>query len=384
MKATIGNEKLAEAAQWALRAIPGNPPVPVLAGMLIEAGDGELTLSGFDYYRSARATEEGEVAEPGKALVPGRVLTDLVRAFPKTRHTTLALEGTDLTLSCGATHITLPSLPLEDYPSLPEVPAPSGTVDGTALAEAAVRVAAAASTDETLMILTGVEFTLSGDQLVLSATDRYHFHVAHVPWQLNPKAAKSKGKDKPLTKGKVVVPADVVRDAARILADTGQADLTFTSHQFAVTAPGRVATGSIIEGNLPDYAALFPTEFEAVATTGTEELATAIKHITPLLGKADPLLLDIADGQITVRAGTDDKGRGRDQVDATLLEGAPLSIAFNPHLLLKTLQQVDGPIVEMRFTTPTKPALLHAPDQADVFRGLIMPIRLTPGSSNKD
>jgi DNA polymerase-3 subunit beta len=376
MKLTIDNEKLAEAAQWAQRAIPGNPPTPVLAGMLIEADDdGQLTLTGFDYYRSARATEHCDVAEPGRLPVPGKVLTDLVRAFPKTKPTTLALDSTDLSLPCGNTHHAA-DLP-QDYPALPTIPAASGTIDGTALAEAGARVAVAACTDETLPVLTGVEFTLTDDQLVLSATDRYAFHVAHLPWKPGPKT-KTKGKD--LTDGKVIVPADVIRDAARILADTDRASLTLTAGQFAVSAPGRVATGSIIEGSLPGYAALFPNEFEAVATTSTEALATAIRHITPLLGKADPMLLDIADGQITVRAGTDDSGRGRDQVDATL-EGDPLSVAFNPHLLLKTLQQVDGPVVQMNFTAPTKPVLLHAPDQADVFRGLVMPVRLHNGTT---
>ncbi|MFI0141893.1 DNA polymerase III subunit beta [Streptomyces luteogriseus] len=379
MKLTIPNEQLAEAAQWAQRAIPGNPPVPVLAGMLIEAADGQLTLTGYDYYRSARATEVCDVAEPGRTLVPGKVLTDLVRAFPKTKTTTLALEGTDLSLSCGTTHITLPTLPVEDYPSLPTVPAASGTIDGAALAQAATRVAVAACTEESLPFLTGVEFTLTDDQLVLSATDRYAFHVAHVPWKPGPKT-KTKSKDKPLTDGKVVVPADVVRDAARILADTDRASLTLTANQFAVSAPGRAATGGIIEGELPGYTALFPTEFQAVATTSTEALTTAIRHITPLMGKADPMLLDFADGQITVRAGTDDSGRGRDQVDATL-DGDPLSVAFNPHLLLKTLQQVDGPVVQMNFTAPTRPVLLHAPDQADTFRGLVMPVRLHNGTT---
>lgn len=92
------------------------------------------------------------------------------------------------------------------------------------------------------------------------------------------------------------------------------------------------------------------------------------------------MLLDFADGQITVRAGTDDSGRGRDQVDATL-DGVPLSVAFNPHLLLKTLQQVDGPVVQMNFTAPTKPVLLHAPDQAAAFRGIVMPVRLHNGTT---
>lgn len=376
MKLTIDTGKLADAAQWALRAIPGNPPVPVMAGLRIEAAaDNTLTLAGYDHYRSARAREDCEVSEPGTVLVPGRVLTELVRGFPKSKPTTMALDGTDLALSCGSVHILLPTLPLKDYPTLPAIPDTSGTVDGPTLAQAAAQVAVAASTDETLTNLTGVQFTLSDTTMVLSATDRYAFHVANVPWTPN-KATKGKGKNKPRTEGTALVPADVVRDVARILADADTAELTITDTQFAISVPGRWATGSIIDGTLPKYAALFPTEFLAVATTGTEALTDAVKRVMPLLGKADPIILDIADNQITVRAGTDDKGRGHDQVHAELT-GDPLNIAFNPGLLLKTLQQIDGQFAQFNFTTPTKPALLHGVDQADVFRGLVMPIRLT-------
>ncbi|WP_432197084.1 DNA polymerase III subunit beta [Streptomyces sp. bgisy027] len=376
MKLTIDTDKLADAAQWALRAIPGNPPTPVMAGMRLEASDDNtLTLAGYDYYRSARAREDCEVSEPGTLLVPGRVFTDIVKAFPKTKPTTLALDGTDLALSCGTAHILLPTLPLEDYPTLPTISGASGTVDGAALAEAGARVAVAASTDETIAILTGVQFDLSETMLTLSATDRYGFHVACAPWTPN-QAPKGKGKNKPRVAGSALVPADAVRDAARILADADKAELVITDSQFAISVPGRWATSSILDGELPDYSNLFPVEFETVATTGTEALTDAIKHIQPLLGKTDPMVLEVADGQITVRAGTDDKGRGRDQVHADL-EGAPLTIAFNPGLLLKTLQQIGGPVAQFNFTTATKPALVHGVDQADVFRGLVMPIRLS-------
>lgn len=375
MKLTTHTDKLADAAQWALRAIPGNPAVPVLAGMRLDACDNTLSLAGYDYYRSARAAEDCEVAEPGTLLVPGRVFTDVVRAFPKGKPTTLALDGTDLAVSCGTAHILLPTLPLADYPTLPTIPAASGTVDGALLAAAGARVAAAAASDETLAVLTGVQFALSDTALTLSATDRYAFHVAGMPWTPNP-APTGKRKNKPLIAGVTLVPADAIRDAARILADAEQAELTITGSQFAISVPGRWATSSLLEGELPKYAALFPTEFATVATTGTEALIDAIKGIQPLLGKTDPMLLEVTDGQITVRAGTEDKGRGRDQVHADI-DGEPVTVAFNPGLLLNTLQQIDGPVTQFNFTTATKPALIHGVDQTDVFRGLVMPIRLT-------
>jgi len=251
MKLTIDTDKLADATQWAMRAVPANPPIPVLADLRIEAtDDNTLTLAGFDSYRSARASEACEVSEAGTLLVPGRVLTDVVKSFPKSRPTTLALDGTDLAVSCGTAHIQLPRLPLQDYPTLPALPAPSGTVDGAVLADAATRVAAAADTDDALPVLTGVQFTLDDTTLRLAATDRYAFHVAELPW--TPTTVKGRGKNKPLTEGSVLVPGDAVRDAARILASTDQAaEVSFTASHFVVRVPGRSATGSTLEGDLP-------------------------------------------------------------------------------------------------------------------------------------
>ncbi|MCX4581258.1 DNA polymerase III subunit beta [Streptomyces sp. NBC_01571] len=384
MKLTIDTGRLAEAAQWALRAVPQTPPAPVLAGLLIEARDDTLTLSGFDYYRSAGAREDCDIEEPGVVLVGGRVFTDLVKGFPKSRATTLVLDGSTLTLSCGTAHINLPTLPLDEYPALPPVPAPSGTVTGTVLADAATHVAAAASTDDTLPMLTGVQFALGTDTLTLSATDRYRFHVAEVPWTPAPaRKGKRKTDPEPHTEGFSLVPADILRDAARVLADTDQAQITFTDGQFAVSVPGRWATGRVLDGRLPDYQ--FPTEddFESVVTVSTEALADAIKHVQPLLGKSDPIVLDITGDRITVRAGTDDKGRGSDQVPADLT-GPTLDPAFNPGYFLQALQQVDAPHVQLNFASPTKPCLLHAPDQAHIFKALLMPIRVTPPSTGSE
>jgi len=72
MKFRVGRETLGEAVAWVARALPSRPVVPVLAGLLLEAGDEELVLSCFDYEVSARVRIDAEVEEAGTALVPGR------------------------------------------------------------------------------------------------------------------------------------------------------------------------------------------------------------------------------------------------------------------------------------------------------------------------
>ena len=49
MRFRVDRDVLAEAVAWTARSLPSRPPVPVLAGLLVEADATGLTLSGFDY-----------------------------------------------------------------------------------------------------------------------------------------------------------------------------------------------------------------------------------------------------------------------------------------------------------------------------------------------
>ncbi len=82
MRLRIEREALADAVTWVARALPTRPVIPILAGMLLDADEGRLTLSCFDYEVSARMSAEAAVAEPGRALVSGRLLAEIARSFP--------------------------------------------------------------------------------------------------------------------------------------------------------------------------------------------------------------------------------------------------------------------------------------------------------------
>ncbi len=82
MKIRVERDVLAEAVAWTARSLPVRPPVAVLAGLLLEAGDDGLALSGFDYEVSARSGVSAEVSEEGRVLVSGRLLADICKSLP--------------------------------------------------------------------------------------------------------------------------------------------------------------------------------------------------------------------------------------------------------------------------------------------------------------
>ena len=142
MKIQVERDVLAEAVAWTARALPARPAVPVLAGIRLQAA-GDLTLSSFDYDVSAQARVPVEAEEEGEALVSGRLLAEITRSLPA-RPVEIITDGARATLTCGSATFTLLTMPTEDYPTLPEMPPPAGSIGSDAFASAVSQSATAA------------------------------------------------------------------------------------------------------------------------------------------------------------------------------------------------------------------------------------------------
>src|SRR6187551_3584634 len=132
MKIRIERDPLADAVAWAARILPQKSQLPVLAGLRLDAdSSGALRLSGFDYEVSAEAELDVTVAEAGSVLVPGRLLADITRSLPG-QPVEMATDGTRVQVTCGSARFTLPTLPLDEYPTLPDMPEVAGTLGSDA------------------------------------------------------------------------------------------------------------------------------------------------------------------------------------------------------------------------------------------------------------
>ncbi len=140
MKFRVERDALADAVAWTAKSLPSRPSVPVLAGVMLRVADGRLQVSGFDYEVSSQVTVEVQADADGAALVSGRLLAEITKALPA-KPVDIAAVGAHLELVCGSARFTLPTMPVEDYPTLPEMPASAGTVDAAAFAAAVAQVA---------------------------------------------------------------------------------------------------------------------------------------------------------------------------------------------------------------------------------------------------
>jgi DNA polymerase-3 subunit beta len=375
VKIRVERDVLAEAVAWAARSLPARPPVPVLAGLLLKAEDGRLSLSGFDYEVSARVAVEAEVEEEGTVLVSGRLLADISRALPN-RPVEISTDGVRVTVVCGSSRFTLHTLPVDEYPALPAMPTASGSVPGEVFAAAAAQVAIAAGRDDTLPVLTGVRIEIEGDTVTLAATDRYRFAVREFLWK--PEQAD--------ISAVALVPAKTLLDTAKSLTSGDTVSIALAGSGageglIGFEGAGRRTTTRLLEGDLPKYRTLFPTEFATVAVIETAPFVEAVKRVALVAERNTPVRLSFEQGVLTLEAGSSDDAQAVERVDAKL-EGDDISIAFNPTFLLDGLSAIDSPVAQLSFTTSTKPALLSGrpavdAEADDAYKYLIMPVRLS-------
>jgi DNA polymerase III subunit beta len=375
VKFRVERDVLAEAVAWAARSLPARPPVPVLAGLLLKAEDGTLSLSGFDYEVSARVSVEADVEEGGTVLVSGRLLADICRALPN-RPVEISTDGVRATVVCGSSRFTLHTLPVEEYPALPQMPSATGTVPGEVFASAAAQVAIAAGRDDTLPVLTGVRIEIEGDTVTLASTDRYRFAVREFLWKPeNPEASAV-----------ALVPAKTLLDTAKALTSGDSVILALSGSGageglIGFEGAGRRTTTRLLEGDLPKYRSLFPTEFNSIAVIETAPFVEAVKRVALVAERNTPVRLSFEQGVLILEAGSSDDAQAVERVDAQL-EGDDVSIAFNPTFLLDGLSAIDSPVAQLSFTTSTKPALLSGKPALDAeadeaYKYLIMPVRLS-------
>jgi DNA polymerase-3 subunit beta len=376
MKFRVERDALADAVAWTAKSLPSRPSVPVLAGVMLRVADGRLHVSGFDYEVSSQVSVEVQADADGAALVSGRLLAEITKALPA-KPVDIAAVGAHLELVCGSARFTLPTMPVEDYPTLPEMPSSAGTVDAKAFAEAVAQVAIAAGRDETLPMMTGVRVELNGTSLAMLATDRYRLAMREMQWQ----------PDDPDVSLNALVPAKTLNDTAKTLGPVG-GDVTLALAQGAAgegmigfAGGTRRTTSRLLDGaNYPPVRSLFPANHNAQARVSVAALVEVVRRVALVAERTTPVLLSFSEDGLVVEAGGTEEARASEAMEA-VFTGEPLTIGFNPQYLVDGLQNLGAPTAVLSFVDAFKPAVISpAADDGEIvpgYRYLIMPIRVT-------
>ena len=362
LRATCSRDELATALGIVARGLSSRSAVQVLTGILLQPEEGKLLLGTTDMEVSLRASVAGAVQGDGAVVVPGRLLTDLVRLLPDDS-VSLSFDQGDgvLEITSGRYSSKVNVFSAEDFPRLPALDVPLHTIPAPALLGTIEKVARAASRDESRPVLTGILVRFDADRLTMAATDSYRLAVKET----------TLGESGPELDA--IIPARALQELSRLAAGGDVVSLGVHENHVVFGAGDVWLTSRRIDGQFPNYKQLLPETFEIEVTTAREPLLEVIRRAGVMAQRNAPLRLRFAEGELAVSAQTQDVGEASESLEIDYA-GDPLEIGFNPDFLREGLEAVGGETVQLKLINPLRPGLLAAPDES--FWYLIMPIRL--------
>ncbi len=376
MKFQVNRDVFSEAVSFAVKLLPQRTTLPILSGVLIEADTEGLTLSSFDYEVSARTQISAQVEEPGRVLVSGRLLADIASRLPNAPVTFSTDEGR-ITVACGSGQFTLLSMPVEEYPTLPEISEQSGLLKAEDFAAAISQVAVAASRDDVTPVITGVQLEVTENSLSLVATDRYRVAVREIEWD---------SADSGIESATALVPARTLTEIGKTFGHSGTISVAITSSDdrelIAFRADRKTVTSLLIKGNFPPVKRLFPDTVDNYAVLNTGELIEAVRRVSLVLEREAALRFTFTLEGLTLEAIGSEQAQASESIDA-FLTGTDTVVSLKPAFLLDGLASVHSEFVRISFTkteNPNKPGPVLITSQsskdqpgADNYRYLLQP-----------
>ncbi len=375
MKFQVNKDVLSEAVSFAVRLLPQRTTLPILGGILIEADANALRLSVFDYEVSAQAEIVAKVETSGRVLVSGRLLSEIASKLPNAP-VEFSTEGSKVVVSCGSTKFSLLTMPAEEYPTLPEIPAISGTITGEAFSQAVHQVAVAASKDDVTPVLTGVQIEAGEKTLSFVATDRYRVALREAAWVANAGSA-----------GHVaLVPAKTLQEVAKTFGNQGEIAISIAKsddrEMIAFKANNRSVTSLLLKGNFPPVKSLFPSDIDNYAVITTQDLIESTRRVALVLERESPLRYSFNDGDVKLEATGNETAQASESISAELA-GKEITVSLKPQFLIDGLSGLHSEFVKIAFTNndnPNKPGPVlisshgsKEKTESDSYRYLLQP-----------
>jgi len=372
MKFTVDSSVLTDSVNWVSRSLSTRPIMTALLGIVIDASK-DVTLSASDLETSAKSVFSADVKEPGRVLVPGRLLSEISKNLPN-KPVSFNLDGTRVLVTAGSAKFTLPTLPINEYPNLPNLPETSGTVPSEIFATAVNQVAIAAGRDDSLPTLTGIHVDINKESITLAATDRYRLAVREINWTPN---------DPEITTS-ALLRARTLADAAKTIANTKTVTVAIaptSSNERLVgfASEAKSMTSRQLDGTFPPYRHLLPSESIATAVVEVSKFLDSVRRVALVTDKTVPLRLKFKNNTLQLEAGTGDDAQATEELEI-VYEGEAIDIAFNPTFLTDGLNAIGTTYVNIAFTGSNKPAMLSGKNKVDgevdsSYRYLLMPMR---------
>lgn len=373
MKFSIEREILLQNLNHVSKALSTKPQMPILTGIQIDVQDDYLKLTASNSEISIQTKIDKNknliIEETGSVVLPGKYLLEIVRKVDAKIIDLVSFEENMVKILADRSNFTLNVLDKSTFPYLVfEESEININLDVLNLKQIIKKTAFAASTSESRMVLTGVNFTTEKNKLEVIATDSYRLAKKFILFN----------NEYPTIN--VVISSKSLDELNKIIDDPNETvNIYFTNVKVLFKYKNILFQTRLIEGIYPNTASLIPTDFLTSLKFNKNELLAAIDRASLFTNSEMSNIIKLtlnSDKIVEITSTTNEIGAVLEELNPLYISNLiPFQIAFSSRYFLEAIRVFDSNEITIHFTGEIKPFIITGEYDVNHIQ-LILPVRV--------
>lgn len=363
MKFKINQRELSKHINIVQKSISTRTTLQILDGILIEAKDNRLKLTGTDLELSIESFVDCEVEREGSIVVNSRIFGDIVKKL-ENGEVIVDIDNSNINITCKNSEFNISGSPGEEYPDLPLiVEKDSFHIPMDIFKEVISKTVFATTQDETRPTLTGVLIEIEGKNMTFVALDGYRLALKKIPMDTD-------------IESKLIVPGRSLNELNKILDDSeDDMKVTISPSHIIIKLEDTIIYSRLLEGPFFNYKDIIRDEHKTVAKVNKKDFQRSLERASLLAKeeKANLVKLNLEGDQLDIRSNTE-VGNVFESIEADS-DGEDLNIAFNSRYIIEGIKAIDDEEINLNFMGSLNPCIIYGVKNND-YTYLVLPVRL--------
>lgn len=369
MKFECSAQDLVHGLVNATGALCARPAMQILEGVLVRTEEDSVMLMCSDGSLSIRSMVKADIQEPGEVVLPGRLLTEIIRKLPEGTVNFVMNDKMSVTIRCGQSRSTITGMPPEEFPQMKELFHTYALhLPQKKLREMIGKVAFAIAIQESRQALTGCLMEVTRDELRLVGLDGFRLALQ----RYHDDFVLPDGQDQL----KAIIPGRVMNELVHILDDdNGMVTFHIEGGHLMAVANDTTLTTSLLAGEYINYRQILPTAWLSRITVKRKELQDAIERASLIAKEGKNKLIRMCASQDSLKiTSNSEMGDVQEDLEAHL-EGDAIDIAFNARYINDVVKNMDDECCTLCMNTNVSPCVI-CPLDGDSYLYLVLPVRV--------
>ena len=363
MKINCSKKSLTDSVSIVSRAIPSRTNVAIMQCIIIEAYNGNITLTASNNEFGIKNQLRGEVIDEGISAIDAKIFESVVRRLPEGDVTVETDSNYRVLISCQNSKFNLPGRPADDFVALPEFERENEfTISQYTLKEVIVQTIFSISSNENNVLMTGVLFEIKGEKLRVAALDGHRIAIRNIELRQSYKEKK------------LVIPGTTLNEISRILSGEVEksVDIIYDNQNVIFSFDRSIVQSRLIQGEYFDLDKMFRMEYELKVSLNRRIFMECIERSILLIKEGDrkPVIMNFTDDNVEMRISTA-LGSMNENLPASKT-GPDLLIGFNPRFLIEALRVIDDDEINVYLSNSRSPLFMW--DDNYKYTYVILPI----------